>query len=76
MFLTVLDVAARLGLSRTCVYQLINSGQLKACRFGVDGGALRVSEEDLAAYIESRRGTASAGASLPSRSIRLKHLTQ
>ncbi len=76
MLLTVAEVAARLRLSRTFVYQLINSGRLKACRFGVKGGAIRVLEEDLTAYTEDSRETGNAGASLPSRPVRLKHLTQ
>jgi excisionase family DNA binding protein len=53
--LTVKQVAKELAMSVTCVYQLINSGKLVSHRFGLGRGGIRVSESDLAAYIESCR---------------------
>ena len=76
MMLTVIEVAARLRVSRTCVYQLVERGQLCCHRIGLGRGAIRVSEADLAAYIESCRGAGVKGASLPLDSVELKHLTQ
>lgn len=78
MFLTVLDAAARLGVCRTSVYELIKSGQLQSYRFGKGRGAIRISEGDLTAYQESSRvpQNESAGASLPPAPVRLKHLMQ
>ena len=76
MMLTVLEVAARLGISRTSLYQLIKSKQLPSHRFGERRGVIRISEEDLAAFIESCRDTGTAGASMPPGPVRLKHLTQ
>jgi excisionase family DNA binding protein len=53
--LTPAEVATRLRISRTTVYGLIDSGKLIAR--GIGRGALRVSEEDLAAFLRScRRG--------------------
>lgn len=76
MMLTVAEVAARLGVSRTCVYSLVESGRLRHYRIGLGRGAIRVSEEDLTAFLDGCRATGNAGASLPSRPVHLKHLTQ
>ncbi|MEZ5942471.1 MAG: helix-turn-helix domain-containing protein [Planctomycetaceae bacterium] len=55
MFHTVSQVADRLGVSASCIYQLIESGQLVPHRLGPNRGAIRISERDLLAYIESCR---------------------
>jgi excisionase family DNA binding protein len=52
MMLTVVEVAVRLRISRTCVYQLVDSRRLGSHRIGVGRGTIRISEEDLAAYVE------------------------
>jgi excisionase family DNA binding protein len=55
--LTVKQVADELCVSATCVYQLIALGKLASHRIGVGRGAIRISVEDLAAFVEqSRRG--------------------
>ena len=50
--LAVTDVAERLGLSPKTVRRFIASQQLPVHRLG---RALRVSEEDLAAFVDRRR---------------------
>ena len=51
--LTVRDVSNRLGMSVSFVYQELRSGKLEHYQFGKTYGAIRVSEEQLASYLES-----------------------
>jgi excisionase family DNA binding protein len=53
--LTVKQVAAQLGISAGLVYAWVETGMLACCRFGRKGrrGAIRITEADLAAWIES-----------------------
>jgi excisionase family DNA binding protein len=68
--LTVRQVSTRLALSVSQVYALIGSGKLPCHRFGNGRGAIRVSEEQLAHFIEASKFTPKA--SLPElRHIRL-----
>lgn len=53
MMLSVKEVSKRLGLSRTLVYREIRQGRLVHHCFGQR--AIRVSVDDLDAYIKSRR---------------------
>jgi excisionase family DNA binding protein len=48
-------VAEALDCSIATVYQLIDSGQLVAVKIGAKGGGVRVSDEDLQTFIDSRR---------------------
>ncbi len=50
--LKVSDVAKRLNLSSSKVYQLVEEGRLSHHRFD---GAIRFSEEQIAAYLEETR---------------------
>ena len=61
------DVAKRLEVSKSTVYALIDAGKLRCTRHGLGRGAIRISEEQLAAYLETANG----------RQVRerLKHLT-
>jgi excisionase family DNA binding protein len=68
--LTVRQVAERLGLSRAQVYAMCSSGKLPHHRFG---GAIRVSEEQLAAYLRSSE-VAPAPRKQPRRPVKLMHL--
>jgi excisionase family DNA binding protein len=53
--LTVADVAERLKCSRALVYAIIESGQLGCYRIGLGKqGGVRVSEEQLSAYLHDR----------------------
>lgn len=59
MLLTVKDVAARLNVSASCVYQLVESGRLSHHRIGLGRGAIRVSEESISEYLDEVRHHAS-----------------
>jgi excisionase family DNA binding protein len=53
--LTVDAVAERLSCARSTVYELISSGKLTGFRIGPRNGGIRVSEDDLLAYLQSCR---------------------
>jgi excisionase family DNA binding protein len=50
--LRVRDVASRLGVSERLVWRLISTGEIRAVRIGQR--STRVTEGDLAAYLDSR----------------------
>lgn len=54
---TIKEVAELLKLAESTVYALIDSGKLIACHFGPNGGAKRITQADLDAYIQSCRRT-------------------
>jgi len=73
--LTIAEVAEWLRVSRTTVYQLVDSGVLVAHRIGAGRGALRVSEDDLEDYlarVRQEKPTAASAPKPPAR--RLRHL--
>jgi len=75
--LTVKEVAQRLRVSATCVYQLIDKRQLMCHRIGVGRGAIRICEADLAEFIgdcKERRGDSGLSSSRPGK--KLRHLRQ
>ena len=47
--------AERLRVSPQCVYQLVETGRIVAHRIGVGRGTIRISGDDLDAYLESCR---------------------
>ena len=53
--LTIAEVAERLRIGRTTAYQLVQQGKIAAHRIGAGRGAIRISEEDLNAYLASCR---------------------
>jgi excisionase family DNA binding protein len=53
--LTVPEVAERLRVAVSTVYALVESGKLGAFRIGPNDGAIRVSEEQLQAYLDACR---------------------
>lgn len=53
--MTVTDVAARLKVSPSLVYQMVESGKLVVYRIGNGRGAIRFRPEDIEAYLESCR---------------------
>jgi excisionase family DNA binding protein len=74
MFLKPHDVAERLNVSLSTVYGLIESGKLACHRIGRGRGAVRVSEEDLGAYLESCRNPVDDQPKrIPAR-VKLKHV--
>jgi excisionase family DNA binding protein len=74
--LKVPDVAETLACSPATVYALIESGQLTAVRIGAGGGGVRVTDADLATFVESRRTTAAppVPATRPKKKVALRHL--
>ncbi|MBX3412420.1 MAG: helix-turn-helix domain-containing protein [Pirellulales bacterium] len=80
IFLTVRDVAARLRVSQSCVYALVQQGRLSCHRIGGGRGAVRISESDLQRFLISCRAE-SAEPTEPQREeprraprVQLKHL--
>jgi excisionase family DNA binding protein len=55
---TVKQVAERLGLAASTVYQLCSEHRLAHARIGIGRGAIRISEESLQAFLD--------GATVPS----------
>jgi excisionase family DNA binding protein len=54
--MNVRQTAERLEVSPSLVYLLISEGKLRATRHGIGRGTIRVSEEQLAAYLDSACG--------------------
>jgi excisionase family DNA binding protein len=52
-YLSVAEVALRLGVSAPTVRRKIDSGQLKAVRLGEPGSSVRVSSRELEAWLAS-----------------------
>lgn len=55
-FLTVKEVASKLRIGASEVYELIAAGEIVCHRFGRRRGRIAVSEADLDCYIASCRG--------------------
>jgi len=55
MFLTVPETAERLKVSKSCVYQLVETGKIPCHRIGTGRGAIRISETDLEEYLTECR---------------------
>ncbi len=53
--MTVKEVARRLRVSASLVYQLVDSGRLGCHRIGNGRGAIRIRPEDVASYLQSCR---------------------
>ncbi len=66
-YLTATEAAKLLGISRQSVDILVKTGKLAVYRIGPVGGAIRFTESDLEAYMESCRqfGARSLAASRP-----------
>ena len=62
--MTVKQAAERLEVSASLIYALIGEGKLPCTRHGLGRGCIRISEDQLAKYIEgAARGTPSCPAS-------------
>jgi excisionase family DNA binding protein len=57
--LTVKEVARRLRVSQSLVYQLVDTGRLGCHRIGNGRGAIRIRPEDVTEYLETCRKEAS-----------------
>ncbi len=69
----VKEVATRLDVSANTVYSLVSNGKLRCCRIGRGRGVIRISEEQLGAYLRSAEPQPPAV--VPEvRRVRLKHI--
>lgn len=73
MMLKVNQVAEELNVSQSVVYALIDAGRLACHRIGVGRGTIRVSTEDLDAYLASCRDEKTEQSRLVARP-RLRHI--
>ena len=71
--LTVKDVAARLNVSSSLVYQIVEGGKLPVHRIGNGRGSIRFRSEDIEAYVDECRVEKQAPAPRQRRP-RLKHI--
>lgn len=71
--MTVDQTAERLQVSKSMVYALVESGKLSCHRIGIGRGTIRISDEDLASYLETTRFCNSAEVKPPRRK-RLRHI--
>lgn len=75
VLLTVHDVAKRMSVSESLVYQLVESGRLPCHRLGNGRGTIRVSEIDLESYLAECREAPGPKAPKPRmRHAKLRHL--
>ncbi len=72
--LTIREVAERLRISPSTAYAMAQRGDLPVVRVGPRGGAIRVLEQGLAAYVAERSAPTMSPSSLQARPTRLKHL--
>jgi excisionase family DNA binding protein len=70
-FYSTAEAAEKLGVSASTVYGLVASGKLKHSRVGVRRGVIRISEEQLAEYLQTAEPLK---VQLPASPVRLKHL--
>jgi excisionase family DNA binding protein len=63
MLLTVKDVAQRLNVSQSCIYQLVETGKIPHHRIGVGRGAIRFTEDDITLYLQNSREQVRSGGS-------------
>ena len=52
LIVTVKEVAKRLEISQSLVYQLVAAGKLRGIRHGMGRGCIRIGEEDIADYLK------------------------
>lgn len=75
MLLTVKDVAQKLNVSQSCIYQLVESGRICHHRIGLGRGAIRFTEGDVSDYLlTSREESIDKQATRITRTRRLKHI--
>lgn len=74
MLLTIKDVAQRLNVSQSCIYQLVETGKIPHHRIGTDRGAIRFTEVNIEGYLAATEEQGSAHSSSLSTQRQLKHL--
>ena len=71
---TVKEAAKRLEISPSLVYLLISQGRLACVRHGLGRGVIRISEEQLHAYLAEAEGRPAPARPLPSATGNFRHL--
>lgn len=75
-FLTIDQVCELLCVSKSTVYALTDSGRLPCYPLGLNGGAIRISIDDLNAYLQAvRQGGAAATRAPAIKPVKLERLT-
>lgn len=74
MMLTVKQVAQRLNVSQSCIYQLVETGRIPHHRIGTGRGAIRFTEVNVEEYLAATEEHGSAHFSPLSSQRQLKHL--
>lgn len=74
MLLKPRQLAERLNVSLSTVYGLIESGKIACHRIGLGRGAVRISEEDFAAYLSASRSLPRAEPVRKPHRPRLRHI--
>ena len=75
--MTVKQAAARLEVSAATVYALVSAGKLRCHRVGLGRGAIRISDEHLAAFLAGSEPVIRAvtmPVPVPVRRMKLRHL--
>ena len=76
--LSTSDVAKLLKVSRSLIYELVQKGNIPSYRVGNGRGAVRISEEDVAEFLRSKRNERVEDSvnkkAKPRRTKRLRHL--
>jgi excisionase family DNA binding protein len=63
---TITELVSSLKLSRSALYELVATGQLRAHRIGPHGGGIRVSQTDLERFLAGSRQPDTIPAQAPS----------
>jgi excisionase family DNA binding protein len=71
--LTIPEVAAKLSVGESTVRSLIAGGKLVFCRIGPTSRNIRISEDDLEAYVQASRVRMGSAVRLAP-AVKLRHL--
>lgn len=75
MLLTVKEVAQRLNVSQSCIYQLVETGKIPHHRIGTGRGAIRFSEANIESFLCDSQHHSCVGQATPRPARqKLKHL--
>jgi excisionase family DNA binding protein len=72
MVYTVAEIAASLKVSRSTVYNAIETGSLPHHRFGKGRGTIRISEEQLQHYLNSTKVAEAPTTAMPLKEVKYR----
>jgi len=73
--MTIKDVAHQLRVSTACVYELVSAGKLACYRIGKGRGTIRISDEQLGAFLQQNEEGGELKKVRAPRPVTLKHLS-